>query len=119
MKLHTIPINLSSGAFEYTFYGSITFENVSRANFMFSTRIILHPYQQLLDKVPTAKGYHMHINRYYTSVFLAEELRKIRCHLIGTIRTNRKGVPKTLKKGLLHTQREITMLLAWRDKRIV
>lgn len=98
MKLHTILINLSSGAFEYTFYENITFENLSRADFMFSTRIVLHPYQWLLDQVLTAKGYYMHTNRYYTSVFLAEELRKIKCHLIGTIRTNRKGVPRALKK---------------------
>ncbi|XP_014610408.1 PREDICTED: uncharacterized protein LOC106790182 [Polistes canadensis] len=52
------------------------------------------------DQVPTAKGYHMHTDRYYTSIPLAQELRKMKCHLTGT-------------------KRENTMILAWRDKRIV
>ncbi|KAK2578322.1 hypothetical protein KPH14_012623 [Odynerus spinipes] len=66
-----------------------------------STRITLHLYQQLLDRVPTAEGYHMHTDRYYTSIPLAEELRKMKCHLTGTIQTNRKGVPSNLKKPKL------------------
>ncbi|XP_014481483.1 PREDICTED: piggyBac transposable element-derived protein 4-like, partial [Dinoponera quadriceps] len=106
-------------------YGSITSENLPRPDLLVSTRITLHLYQQLLNRVPTAKGYHMHTDRYYTSILLAEELRKMKCHLTGTIQINRKGVPTTLKKPKLDEKRTVaykqgnTMLFAWRDKRIV
>ena len=95
------------------YYGSITSENLPRPDLLVSTRVILHLYQQLLDRVPTAQGYHMHTDRYYTSIPLAEELRKMKCHLTGTILTNRKGVPTSLKKSKLngkklsHTNEEI------------
>ena len=95
------------------YYGSITSENLPRPDLLVSTRVTLHLYQQLLDRVPTAQGYHMHTDRYYTSIPLAEELRKMKCHLTGTIQTNRKGVPTSLKKSKLngkklsHTNEEI------------
>ncbi|XP_066596608.1 piggyBac transposable element-derived protein 4-like [Prorops nasuta] len=107
------------------YYGSITSENLPRRDLLVSTRITLHLYQQLLDRVPTAEGYHMHTDRYYTSIPLAEELRKLKCHLTGTIQTNRKGVPTSLKKPKLIKKKTVaykrgnTMLLAWRDNRIV
>ncbi|CAK9818186.1 hypothetical protein ANTPLA_LOCUS9666 [Anthophora plagiata] len=56
---------------------------------------------------------------------VTQELRKMNCHLTGTIRTSRKGVPTTLKKPKFYEKRSITfkkgniMLFAWRDKRIV
>lgn len=50
------------------YYGSITSENLPRPNLLVNTRITLHLYQQLLDRVPTAKEYHMHTDRYYTSI---------------------------------------------------
>lgn len=38
------------------YYGSITSENLPRPDLLVSTRITLHLYQQLLDRIPTAKG---------------------------------------------------------------
>ncbi|KAI4481598.1 hypothetical protein M0802_013908 [Mischocyttarus mexicanus] len=112
------------------FKGKISFITYSpnkptKRDLLVSTRIALHLYQQLLDRVPTAEGYHMHTDRYYTSILLAEELRKMKCHLTGTIQTNRKGIPTSLKKPKLRENKTVaykrgnTMLLAWRDKRIV
>ncbi|KAI4485718.1 hypothetical protein M0802_012579 [Mischocyttarus mexicanus] len=101
------------------------FENLPWRDLLVSTRIALHLYQQLLDRVPTAEGYHMHTDRYYTSILLAKELRKMKCHLTSTIQTNRKGVSTSLKKPKLRENKTVaykrgnTMLLAWRDKRIV
>lgn len=37
-------------------------------------------------------------DRYYTSVQLADELLKMKCHLTGKIKINRKGIPDSIKK---------------------
>ena len=42
-----------------------------------NTRIPLHLYKKLLERIPDAKGYHMYTDIYYTSIFLAEELLKM------------------------------------------
>lgn len=75
------------------YYGNITSDNLSRSDLPVSTRIPLHLYKKLLDRVPGAKGYHMLTDRYYTSIPLAEELQKMNCHLTGTTNVNRRGVP--------------------------
>ena len=51
------------------YYGSITSENIIRSDLPVSTRIPLHLYQKLLDKIPEAQGYHMFTDRYYTRYF--------------------------------------------------
>lgn len=66
----------------------------------------------------------MFTDRYYTSIPLAEELMKMKCHLTGTIKTNRKGIPKLPKKQFSHQETFISkkgeaLFLAWRDKRVV
>lgn len=107
------------------YYGSHTSENISRLDLPVSTRIPIHLYKKLLDRVPDAKGYHMFTDRYYTSITLAEELRKMNCHLTGTININRKGVPTQMKKPKLTANKTVayrknnTTLLAWKDKRVV
>ncbi|XP_024220714.1 piggyBac transposable element-derived protein 4-like [Bombus impatiens] len=63
------------------YYGSITSGNLIRPDLPVSTRIPLHLYQKLLDKIPEAQGYHMFTDRYYTSIPLAEELMKVKCYL--------------------------------------
>lgn len=80
------------------YYGSITSENLVRPDLPTSTRIPLHLFQKIIDKIPTVEGYHLYTDRYYTSLPLAKELMQMKCHLTGTIQTNRKGVPTTIKK---------------------
>lgn len=40
----------------------------------------------------------MFTDRYYTSLPLADELLKVKCHLTGTLKMNRKGIPDLIKK---------------------
>ncbi|KAI4475198.1 hypothetical protein M0804_014455 [Polistes exclamans] len=103
----------------------ITSDNISRPDLSVSTRIPLHLYKKLLDRVPDAKEYHMFTDKYYTSILLAEELRKMNCHLTGTIKIKRKGVLTQIKKPKFSTNKTVayrknnTTLLAWKDKRII
>lgn len=62
------------------YYGSLTTEKLIRPDLPVSTRIPLHLYTMLLEKMPGAQGYHMFTDRYYTSYILAEELLKLKCH---------------------------------------
>ncbi|XP_047361946.1 piggyBac transposable element-derived protein 4-like [Vespa velutina] len=107
------------------YYGSITSDNISRSDLPVTTRIPLHLYNKLLNRIPDAKGYHMYTDRYYTSILLAEELLKMNCHLTGTIQVNRKGVPTQIKKPKFSRKTTVayrknsTTLLAWKDKRII
>lgn len=79
----------------------------------------------LLDKIPDAQGHHMYTDRYYTSYVLAQELAKLKCHITGTILTNRKELPRAIqktkfvKKSTISYRRNKTLLLAWKNKRQV
>lgn len=41
----------------------------------------------------------MYTNLYYTSYVLTQELVKLKCNITGTILTNRKELPKEIKKS--------------------
>lgn len=72
-------------------------------------------------------GLHIYTDRYYTSPELALELLKMNCNITGTVMTNRSGMPnslkqkqKKMKKGDISSYRkEDTLVLSWRDKRVV
>ena len=109
------------------YYGTFTTENLQliRPDLPTSTRIPLHLYTMLLEKIPGAQGHHMFTDRYYTSYILAEELRKLKCHLTGTILKNRKNLPILIKKPKFHNKSTVAyrkgniLVLAWKDKRVV
>lgn len=42
---------------------------------------------------------HMFTNPYYPNLSLPTELLKLKCHLTGTIKPNRKGLHKGIKKS--------------------
>lgn len=79
------------------------------------------------DKNKETSGLHVYTDRYYTSPELAAELLKINCNLTGTVMNNRTGMPpglklksKKMKKGEVTSYRKgDTMVLCWRDKRVV
>jgi hypothetical protein len=56
---------------------------------------------------------------------LAQELGKLKCHLTGTILTNRKELPneikkpKFFKKSMVAYRKDNALVLVWKDKRIV
>ncbi|XP_058792504.1 piggyBac transposable element-derived protein 4-like [Phymastichus coffea] len=107
------------------YYGSLTTDSLIRHDLPVSTRIPLHLYSMLLEKLPGAQGHHMFTDRYYTSYILAEELLKLKCHLTGTILTNRKHLPEQIKrikfgkKSIVAYRKKNTLILAWKDKRVV
>jgi len=43
-----------------------------------------------LDRIPTVQGYHLHTDRYYISIALAEELLTMKCYLTDIIKINKK-----------------------------
>jgi hypothetical protein len=118
----------SSCGYIYSFipyYGSLTTEKLIRPDLQFTSRIVLQLYTNLLETIPEAEGYHMYTDRFYTSLPLSDELLKLKTHLTGTIMTNRKNLPTAIKKPKLKQSEVLsygsddTMVLAWRDKRVV
>ncbi|KAL2737613.1 piggyBac transposable element-derived protein 4-like [Vespula squamosa] len=107
------------------YYGIFTTEKLIRPNLLVSTRIRLYLYTMLLKKIPNAQGHHMFTDRYYTNYTLAEELRKLKCHLTGTILTNKKNLPQLIKKSkfcnksTIAYQKSNTLVIAWKDKNVV
>lgn len=109
------------------YFGSITTQNLIRPDQPFTVRIVLHLVNKLLDNSdPT--GLHVFTDRFYTSYILAQELLKLNIHLTGTIQTNRVGLPDAIKKkatqdvekySVTALRKDNTLVLAWRDKRIV
>lgn len=65
-------------------------------------------------------------DNYYTNLPLAEQLLHANTHLVGTMRQNRKGIPKEvcnarLKKGEVIARENSlgVVIMKWRDKRDV
>ncbi|XP_020717759.1 uncharacterized protein LOC110119007 [Ceratitis capitata] len=73
-----------------SYYGSLTTDSLIKRDLPVTTRIPLHLYSMLLEKLPGAQGHHMFTYRYYTSYKLAEEILKLKYHLKGTILTNKQ-----------------------------
>ena len=71
------------------------------------------------------RGHHVYTDNYYSSPALFGDLRRLGFGACGTVRLNRRGLPKevkaTLKKGeMVSKQMDSSMLaLKWVDKRAV
>ncbi|CAH1982575.1 unnamed protein product [Acanthoscelides obtectus] len=84
-----------------------------------TSRIVLSLVDSLLDK-----GYRLFLDNYYTSVDLVNKLVKRRTDCVGTIRANRKGIPKDLQvklskgRSVARYNRKI-MIQKWHDKKNV
>jgi len=107
------------------YYGRYTTQGLTRPDLSFTSRIVLHLFKNLQQRIPDSKGYHIYTDRFYTNPILAKELLKQNCYLTGTIMTNKRGLPVNIKKPRLVIGSKIayrknnTLVLAWRDKRIV
>ena len=73
------------------YFGKTTIKSLPSSDKPFTTRIVLHLVNQLLNKT-SGVGYHVYTDRYYTSVLLAKELQR-QVYLTGTIQKNRVGLP--------------------------
>ncbi|XP_045454543.1 piggyBac transposable element-derived protein 4-like [Melitaea cinxia] len=86
-----------------------------------SEKTVMTLAQGLLDE-----GRTIYTDNYYTSVPLAYRLRRRKTHLVGTLRSNRKHLPKDviaakLKRGEMSCKqtKDGIVVLKWRDKRDV
>nr|CAH7748298.1 unnamed protein product [Callosobruchus chinensis] len=111
----------SSTGYTYNFLiytGADTNYGDNFVNEPLSARVVLELSNNLLDK-----GYCLFLDNYYTSVDLAEKLSQRRTDCVGTMRINRKGVPKDPKEKKLARGetfalfRKKLMLLKYKDKR--
>ncbi|CAK9833061.1 PiggyBac transposable element-derived protein 4 [Anthophora retusa] len=126
LRLYVLADSLTG--YVYTFlpyFGKQTTNALIDPDLPITSRIVLHLYNNLQQSIPGAQGYHIYTDRLYTSIILGERLLKLQCHLTGTIMTNRKGIPLSMKSPKLRIgetvayRKEETLLLAWRDKRVV
>ena len=85
--------------------------------------VVTHLSQSLQDKY-----YHLYFDNYFTSVKLMKDLHDKGLYACGTVRTNRKGYPKDLRKpgklarGDYKIQQQVGGNLtatAWKDKKVV
>ena len=86
-----------------------------------STKIVLDLNEDLLGK-----GYTIFLDNWFSSPFLFQELHSKRTNVVGTVRKNRKNMPKDLrnlklKKGEVDFRSSDNGLLAlvWKDKKDV
>ena len=79
------------------YFGNVTTQALDRPDLPFASRIVLHLFGLLQRDCP-ADGRHFFTDRFYTSLASADELRKERTHLTGTIMANRKGLPVEISK---------------------
>jgi hypothetical protein len=102
------------------YYGSQITQTLPRPQTPFTTRIVLHLCDKLVNATANATGYHLYIDRFYTGCDLAAELLNKEYHVTGTIQQNRRDLPDTLtKKKLKIKNHDKILALAWKDKRNV
>ncbi|CAK1599162.1 unnamed protein product [Parnassius mnemosyne] len=72
------------------------------------------------------RGHTLHTDNWYTSIDLARRLLEKQTHLVGTVKKNRRGLPKKvtntkLKKGhyCAEESRDGITVMKWKDKRDV
>ena len=99
---------------------TINLPDVAPSNQSHSSNIVLSLMEGLYDQ-----GYFLGIDNYYSSVFLFDYLASHKTDVIGTVRKNRRDLPKevtsaNLKKGQTKVMfRKKLMLLKWKDKKDV
>ncbi|XP_050294119.1 piggyBac transposable element-derived protein 4-like isoform X1 [Anthonomus grandis grandis] len=110
------------------YLGIQTTQGLIRPDLPATARIVVHLVQKLLNSGTGSGGYHIFIDRYYSSPLLARELHKINIHVAGTVMANRQGIPTELttaytrkfKKGEISSRHDNSIsVLAWKDKRVV
>ncbi|MGH0117569.1 UNVERIFIED_CONTAM: hypothetical protein FKN15_005071 [Acipenser sinensis] len=82
------------------YFGSPTTDSMLRPDMLFSSRIVLHLCETLLQTT-NGHGFHLFTDRFDTGSDLATELLKIKIHLTGTVMANRRGLPVPVKQGLI------------------
>lgn len=69
------------------------------------------------------KGHTLYVDNYFTSINLAKDLFSKGTQLVGTIRSNRNGIPdflkleKLKKSEMIFARRKRLFLQRWRDKK--
>lgn len=91
-----------------------------------TARVVIHLANNLTQVPNLGIGYHIFIDRYYSSIILAETLSAMKMHVTGTVMTNRKGLPsdvkskKKIKQGeSLCFSKDNMGVTVWKDKRPV
>lgn len=90
--LRVYVLSDSKSSYIYSFipyYGKITTDELIHPELQFTSKIVLQLYENLLENILVAKGYHIFTNRFYTSPALAI-VQKKKCYFTGTIMSNRK-----------------------------
>ena len=107
------------------YYGKTTTESLTCPDLPFMSRIVIH-LAQVLQAYTSGSGYHIYIDRFYTSPQLARELHEMKIHITGTGMASRKDFPCDLKKKKLQEyelcayQCDMKMMcLSFHDKRLV
>lgn len=104
----------------YTFHSKIYCGADKIDGMSVATKVVLELLGESLDK-----GATLYTDNWYTSMELSKKLKNRRTHLVGTLRKNRKGIPKEvvsakLKKGeIVGREKDGVVIFKWKDKRDV
>jgi len=94
MFWQTLPPAMSAPSFPIMLK---SLESLIKPDLPFTSQIV-QLFHNIRQTWPDISSYHIFTDRFYTSPTLASELSKVRCHLTGTVTSNRKDVPAVMKK---------------------
>ena len=106
-------VTVDTSLFE-PYLGKPTIDRLAFHALPFTTRILLHFVNQVLDKAQ-GSGYHVYTDRFYTSCILAAQLQERQVHLTGTIQKNRVGLPAKIKRLRLRNN-DVKIYSRWYDE---
>lgn len=118
IKSYTLAESDTGYISDMTIYtGSTTFYEPEYENFKKTEGVVLTLMHPILNQ-----GYRLFVDNYYTSVELFQYLDSKQTQACGTVRKDRKGLPKALKSAVpkgkvLMRQKGTLLAMKWKDKR--
>ena len=100
----------------------------SDSDLLKTTQVVKDLTSSLLTDPTDPTGFHIYNDKYYTSPELADKLWKMNMVTTGTVMSNRKNMPDSLKSNKIKKMKkgdvvsfikQEKLALSWRDKRTV
>lgn len=109
------------------YFGQSPTNSLACSELPVTSRVVVHLANNLKELPNDGEGYHIFVDRYYSSLVLADKLKEMKLYVTGTVMTNRKNLPSAVKsKGKMKKYELLcfndyfqTNVLQWKDKRPV
>lgn len=78
------------------YFGQSPTNSLACSELPVTSRVVVHLANNLKELPNDGEGYHIFVDRYYSSLVLADKLKEMKLYVTGTVMTNRKNLPSAV-----------------------